>query len=215
MTKKQREFKQSLARFNRVAGQYKRYQDIDTGKYLEGVTTAKGVQKALKQMQLDYERPKIEKRVEEYQRRQYERYREDLEKDYRMQSEQAAKDADLARKLNEYKTGFETFKERYDYPEMTETDFRELIDVWGGISEEVKEAYGGSDPKKQGYGNLVYTYKEIKDPLQRQNFVDILKQVREENPGTTQEQLVNKLYDKIEELNQSYEEVEEEKTKKL
>ena len=101
MTKRQKEYKERLSYFNRVAGQLKRYQDIDTSKYLVGVTTAKGVDRALKQMRFDYERPKIEASVEAYERRQYERYREDLEKEYRIESERAEKDADLAKKLNE------------------------------------------------------------------------------------------------------------------
>ena len=121
MTKRQKEYKERLSYFNRVAGQLKRYQDIDTSKYLVGVTTAKGVDRALKQMRFDYERPKIEASVEAYERRQYERYREDLEKEYRIESERAEKDADLAKKLNEYKTGFETFKERFDYGDKRES----------------------------------------------------------------------------------------------
>ena len=213
MTKKQRDFKKALAQYNRIAGQYKRYSggEFDTEQFLQGKTTAKGVEKALKQMRIAYERPKIEARMEAYERRQYERYREGLEKEYRAQSEQAAKDADLAAKLNQYKTGYETFQENFDY-ELSETDFRELIDVWGGISEEMKEAYGGSDPDKSGYGNLVYAYKEIKNPVMRQNFPDMLKQVREENPGAIQEQLINELYKKIDEVNAAYDDkMEEEK----
>lgn len=213
MTKRQKEYKQNLARFNRIAGQYRRYSggEFDTKKYLKGVTTPKGIERALKQMQYDYERPKVEAAVKAYERRQYEIYRKGLEKEYRAQSEQAAKDADLAAKLNQYETGYETFQERFDY-ELSETDFRELIDVWGGISEEMKEAYGGSDPDKQGYGNLVYAYKEIKDPVMRQTFPDLLKEVRSENPGAIQEELMNELYKKIEEVNRSYDDkMEEEK----
>lgn len=214
MTKKQREFKRALTRFNRVAGQLKRYADIQPEQYLEGKTTAKGIERALKAMQIDYDQQRAEKNIEAYERRRYERYREGLEKEARKQSEQAEKDRDLADRLNNYKKSFETFKENFDY-DLSETDFRELIDVWGGISEELKEKYGGSDPDEQGYGNLVYTYKEIKDPLKRQEFPDELKKLMEEMPSATQGERVNALYKRIEEWNQAYDEkMEEEKDRR-
>ena len=51
--------------------------------------------------------------------------------------------------------------------------------------------------------------------MQRKNFVDILKEVRDANPGATQEELVNALYTKIGELNTAYDaKMEKEKNKR-
>lgn len=214
MTKREREYKAALTKFKRTAGQLKRYADIDPESYLIGKNTAKGIEKALKQMQIDYDQQRIDERLQQYEEKRYERYRQTLEKEMRKQSQQAEKNKDLADKLNQYQTGYETFKENFDY-DLSETDFRELIDVWGGISEEIKEAYGGSDPDMQGYGNLVYGYKEIKDPLLKQEYPQMLKDIRETMPSATQEELMNEVYRRIEEKNREYEEMEEKKGRRV
>lgn len=208
-------YKSALTHFKRVAGQYKRYvPTLDPQKYLQQVKTARGVERAFRKMQFDYEQQRIAERVYKYEERQYEQYKESLEKELRDKSEQAAKDADLKARKDAFKQSYDTFQKLYDY-KLTKADFRELIDVWGGISSDIKSAYGGSDPQESGYGNLVYGYKEIKDPMQRANFPDVLKKIYNEAPeGATQESLMDQVYKWVEESNKAYDErMEKEKNK--
>lgn len=220
MAKRRTKYQEAVTRFNRAAGQIRRYSDIDTAEYLQEAKTAKQVERALDRLKFDYEQEQIGFRVHEYEMKYYTDYREDLEKEYIDLQEQAEKDADVDEKLKQYEKGFETFKDLYldeeEAEEFTETDFRELIDVWGGISQEIKDAYGGSDPKKPGSASaLVGTYKEIKDPLMREKFPEMLKEIYEKAPeGSNQEYLIDQVYKAIDRGNAAYDKIQAKKNKK-
>ena len=145
--------------------------------------------------QREKERRAMQKRLEDAARRSME------QKEARAASQQTEKAEDFAKISEERLKAFETFKERYDW-NISKEDWSTMWDVWGGISQEIKDAYGGSDPKKPGGSNLVYMYKELDSEADRKRFPEILKEIYEAAPaGTNQEQLIDMVYDKIEELN--------------
>ena len=127
MTKKQREYKQALATFNRAAGQLKRRHDIDPETYLSGKTTARGVEKALEKMRFDAEQEDIAKRVAAYEEKLDKIYEEMLKQE---SIEQFEEERDQAR---------DTLNERYglDWDEDDYEDFwdtfgdKQLIDTYG------------------------------------------------------------------------------------
>jgi len=61
-------YKAAVTHFNRVGGQLKRYHDVDPQSYLEGITTVKGVERALDRMRFDAEREDIDQAIAEYER---------------------------------------------------------------------------------------------------------------------------------------------------
>ena len=129
-------------------------------------------------------------------------------KNRRALSEAQAKAEDYAGLKMEHEKAFETFKDRYDW-DIPREEWDTMWDIWGGISQEIKDAYGGSDPKKPGGSNLVYMYKELKNEGDKKRFPEILKEIYENAPGgTNQEQLVDMVYSKIEELNENYDKME-------
>lgn len=129
-------------------------------------------------------------------------------KQLRALSEAQAKAEDYAALKMEHDQAYETFKERYNW-DIPREEWDTMWDIWGGISQEIKDAYGGSDPKKPGGSNLVYVYKELKSEGDKQRFPEILKEIYENAPaGTNQEQLVDMVYSKIEELNDNYDKME-------
>ena len=220
MAKRKTKYQEAVTKFNRAAGQIRRYSDINTSEYLEQAKTVRQVENALKKLKFDYEQEQIGFRVHEYEMKYYTDYREELEKQYIDLQEEAEKDADVEEKLKQYEKGYETFKDLYlteeEAADFTESDFRELIDVWGGISQEIKDAYGGSDPKKPGSASaLVGTYKEIKDPLMKEKFPEMLKEIYEKAPeGSTQEYLIDQVYKMIDRGNAAYDKIQAKKGKK-
>ena len=56
MRKSERQYKEALKQFNRTAGQLKRHYDVNPAEYLEGVKTAKGVERALVSLRREAER---------------------------------------------------------------------------------------------------------------------------------------------------------------
>ena len=144
MTKKQREFKKALTAFNRAAGQFKRYHDIDTGKYLEGANTPKRVQNALERMRYDIEREGILKRVAEYEARQEERYQEMLKEE---SIERFEEERDVARGTLNKRYGLDWDED--DYEEFWDTfGDKQLIDTYG--SDQI--IYIGERFMKEGSG---------------------------------------------------------------
>lgn len=149
MTKKQREYKQALATFNRAAGQLKRRHDIDPANYLSGKTTARGVEKALEKMRFDAEQEDISRRVEEYEARLEERYQEMLKEESLEKFEKERRDA------------MDTLNERYglDWDEDDYEDFwdtfgdKQLLDTYGSdqiiyIGERIMKEGSGLRPSK-------------------------------------------------------------------
>lgn len=61
--------KQAQTAFNRVAGQYRRYYNINPESYIEGATTPRDYEKALEALRYDLEREKIAAEIAEYEAR--------------------------------------------------------------------------------------------------------------------------------------------------
>lgn len=127
MTKKQREYKQALATFNRAAGQLKRRHDIDPATYLSGKTTARGVEKALEKMRFDAEQEDIAKRVAAYEERLDQIYEEML------------KQESLEKFEEERETAMDTLNERYGL-DWDEDDYEDFWDTFG--DKQLLDTYG-------------------------------------------------------------------------
>lgn len=150
------------------------------------------------------ERREERKREREYKRSQRrmdkwekkEKKQQEKEKQRREEQERKQKAADHAKRQAAYNKAYDTFSERYD---MSEGEYRDLIDVWGGVTQDMKDIFGDS---KKSDGSLVYAYKEL-SPEHRKNFPSILQGVMNEieGQGYNQEQAINKLYDTIDYLN--------------
>lgn len=150
------------------------------------------------------ERREERKREREYKRSQrrmdkmerQEKKRQEKEKQRRADQERRQKEADRMKREAAYGKAYNTFNDRYG---MSESEYRGLIDVWGGVTQDMKDIFGDS---KKGDGSLVYAYKEL-SPEHRRNFPAILQNVMNdiEGQGMNQEQAINKLYDTIDYLN--------------
>ena len=127
MTKKQREYKQALATFNRAAGQLKRRHNIDPATYLSGKTTARGVEKALDKMRFDAEQEDIAKRVAAYEERLDQIYEEML------------KQESLEKFEEERETAMDTLNERYGL-DWDEDDYEDFWDTFG--DKQLLDTYG-------------------------------------------------------------------------
>lgn len=127
MRKKEREYREALTHFNRVAGQLKRYHDIDPSKYLENVRTGKGVERALNKLRFDVEQEKISKRVEEYERKLEERYQEML------------KEEDIERREEEREQAKKTLNKNYGLG-WDDDDYEEFWDTFGDV--DILTAFG-------------------------------------------------------------------------
>lgn len=125
--RKNREYKAALTHFNRVAGQLKRWHDINPADYLEGVTTEKGVNRALKKMRFDAEREDIEAAVEAY------------EKAWEEAEEERLKEENTEAFIQQHDDALDTLNERYDLDwDQTDSqifwdafDDSDLIDTFG------------------------------------------------------------------------------------
>ena len=128
MKKQQREYKAALTAFRRSAGQIRRYHpDIDTGVYLSGVTTAKGVNKALNQLKFDVEQKEIAKRVAAYEERLEAIYEEMLKEE---SMEKFEEERDRARDSLNDNWGLDWDED--DYEEFWDTfGDSDLIDTYG------------------------------------------------------------------------------------
>lgn len=127
MRKKEREYRQALVHFNRVAGQLKRYHDIDPEQYLQDVRTGKGVERALNKLKFDVEQEEISKRVEEYERKLEERYQEML------------KEEDIERREEERERAKETLNANYGLG-WDDDDYEEFWDTFGDV--DIIKAFG-------------------------------------------------------------------------
>lgn len=145
-----------------------------------------------RQREREYKRS--QRRMERMERQ--EKKRQEKEKQRRAEQERRQKEADRAKREAAYGKAYNTFNDRYG---MSESEYRGLIDVWGGVTQDMKDIFGDS---KKGDGSLVYAYKEL-SPEHRRNFPSILQNVMNEieGQGMNQEQAINKLYDTIDYLN--------------
>ena len=141
----------------------------------------------------DYERS--QRRMEKWERQ--EKKRQEKEKKRRAEQERLQKEADHLQRVEQFRQSYREFNERYG--ETSAADFVNLIDTWGGVTQDMKDIFGDS---KKGDGSMIYAYKALK-PQHQKNFPSILKHVMNEieGQGMNQEQAINKLYDTIDYLN--------------
>lgn len=173
---------------------------------LKGIFSGRGASEAPKASGGFFSRERREerRREREYKRSQrrmdkmerQEKKRQEKEKQRRADQERKQKEADRAKREAAYGKAYNTFFDRYG---MSEGEYRDLIDVWGGVTQDMKDIFGDS---KKGDGSLVYAYKEL-SPEHRKNFPFILQGIMNEieGQGYNQEQAINKLYDTIDYLN--------------
>lgn len=137
----QNAYNEAMKSFNRSAGQFKRKHDIDPSEYLNGVTTAKGVERALDKMRLD---------VEQMDRQ----FREDLSAEAEA-AEEAAKAADLKAKEDQYQQARDTLEEKWGIS-MDETE-SEIF--WNAFNDpDIIDAFGSK--------NVLYMGEEIRNDKQ-------------------------------------------------
>lgn len=109
MRKKERLYNEALKKFNRSAGQIKRYHpDIDTGEFLEGAGTARAVEKALDRLKFMVERRQIEARMAAYEKKREEYLKKQNQLNIERQHRKAFKS------LNKKRPGLKWSREDYD-----------------------------------------------------------------------------------------------------
>lgn len=133
-------------------------------------------------------------RAEEVQRMQEQRAREETPEEMRARllseykeekraedPEKDLKDEDLEKRFDQFTSSYDTFVENFGSEGMSLQQFRDFVDVWGGITSDVRQAFGDSkDPN--GDTRLVNLYMELPDS-QRQSFPEYLQQIAREVEG--------------------------------
>ena len=190
MRKSERQYKEALKQFNRTAGQLKRHYDVNPADYLEGVHTAKGVERALTSLRREAERQQVERRVQIYEERTrpmrlFENRRRRIEQAQRPQfyidaEKQAAYDREVAAANKAY----EKFN---SYWHMSRSDYDNFVQFIGSMDDAMKENFGS--------GNLVEMFRAG----QRKNLTptEIFEKVNTayNQGGTYAEDYINNFYD--------------------
>lgn len=179
MRKKEREYREALAAFNRSAGQLKRYHpDFDVKSYVEDAHTAYQVNKALDKLKFDIERQGILERVAEYERQLDIRYEEML------------KQEDLERHYEEREKALDTINDRYGL-DWDEEDAEEFWDLFG--EKDIIDAYGSDQVIAIGERFMNY------QSLRPSKVAKIAKKVAAEfaGSGKGQEDMVDELEKEI------------------
>lgn len=151
---RQTKYQKALISYNRVAGQLKRHYDVNPAEYLEGVHTAKGVERALASLRREAERQQVERRVQIYEEhtrpmRLFENRRRRIEQAQRPQfyiddEKQAAYDAEVA-KAN---AAYDVFNEHWS---MSRPEYDRFVQFIGSMDDSMKENFGS--------GNLVEMFR--------------------------------------------------------
>lgn len=181
MRKQQREYKAAVTAFKRSAGQIRRYHpEIDTGEYLSGVTTAKGAQRALKQLKFDVEQIEIAERVAQYEERLESIYQEML------------KEESIERFEDERERARESLNENWGL-DWEEEDYEEFWDTFG--DSDLIDTYGSEQ--------LIYIGERFikeRGELRPSKVAKIAKQTMNEitGMGFTQEQAIDRFNRNIE-----------------
>lgn len=129
-------YSDAVTYFHRVGGQLKRNHDINPDDYLEGVTTVKGVERALKQMRFDAERIDIDAAVDEYERA----YNDALE-------EEQAKYENTQDFINDHEAARESLNENWDL-DWDETDSQIFWDAFDDA--DIMDAFGSNQVLDMG-----------------------------------------------------------------
>lgn len=190
MRKSERQYKEALKQFNRAAGQLKRHYDINPAEYLEGVKTAKGVERALASLRREAERQQIEKRVQIYEERTrpmrlFENRRRRIEQAQRPQFYiDAEKQAAYDREVEAANKAYEAFNRNWN---MSRSDYDNFVQFIGSMDDAMKENFGS--------GNLVEMFRAG----QRKNLTptQIFEKVNTayNQGGTYAEDYINNFYD--------------------
>lgn len=181
MRRGQREYKAAVTAFNRSAGQIRRYHpEIDTGEYLSGVTTAKGAERALKQLKFDVEQIEIAERVAQYEERLESIYQEML------------KEESIERFEDERERARESLNENWGL-DWEEEDYEEFWDTFG--DSDLIDTYGSEQ--------LIYVGERFikeRGELRPSKVAKIAKQTMNEitGMGFTQEQAIDRFNRNIE-----------------
>ena len=151
---RQTKYQKALISYNRTAGQLKRHYDVDPAAYLEGVHTAKGVERALASLRREAERQQIERRVQIYEERTrpmrlFENRRRRIEQAqqpqfYINEEKQAAYD----REVEAANKAYEKFN---SYWHMSRPEYDKFVQFIGSMDDSMKENFGS--------GNLVEMFR--------------------------------------------------------
>lgn len=154
MRKSERQYKEALKAYNRTAVQLKRHYDVNPAEYLEGVKTAKGVERALASLRREAERQQIERRVQIYEERTrpmrlFENRRRRIEQAQRPQfyineEKQAAYDREVAAANKAY----DAFNKHWS---MSRAEYDRFVQFIGSMDDSMKENFGS--------GNLVEMFR--------------------------------------------------------
>lgn len=148
MRKSEKQYKEALKAYNRTAGQLKRHYDINPVEYLEGVKTAKGVERALAALRREAERQQIEKRVQIYEERTrpmrlFENRRKRIEqaqlpKFYIDTEKQAAYD-------KEVEAANKAYEEFNKYWTMSRPEYDRFVQFIGSMDDAMIEKFGSDN----------------------------------------------------------------------
>ena len=190
-------YQKALSSFNRSAGQLKRHYDIKPEKYLEGVHTAAGVERALKQMRFEAEQIQVTRAVEKYEKktRVLRAFRKEQRKIQRAQQPRfyfdEAKQAAYKKAMDDYESHYKAFKSNWGG--FNRAKYDQFVAFIGALPEEYK--------KEDSFGSksLVEAWRQGKKfELSDEEIVDIMIDTLDKNKSGNQEDVVNDLYDALE-----------------
>ena len=190
--RRQSRFKQAMTAYNRTAGQLKRYYDVDPAKYIEGKTTVRGVERALKELRREAERQQVDKAVKEYEVKRFRQRRAKIiesqkPKFYFNEEKQKV----YEQKLAEYNIAKGTFVQRYERFGMTEAKYDKFVAFIGALSEEYKtnEAFGSK--------NIIEAWRTAQNiKLSDEDFFRVMQKTMDDSDGLglNQENRLHALY---------------------
>ena len=190
MRKSERQYNEALKAYNRTAGQLKRHYDVNPAEYLEGVHTAKGVERALASLRREAERQQVERRVQIYEEhtrpmRLFENRRRRIEwaqrpKFYIDAEKQAAYD----REVKEANKAYKKFNRNWH---MSRANYDNFVQFIGSMDDSMKENFGS--------GNLVEMFRA--GQRKKLSPTEIFEKVNTayNQGGTYAEDYINNFYD--------------------
>lgn len=148
MRKSERQYNEALKAYNRTAGQLKRHYDVNPAEYLEGVHTAKGVERALASLRREAERQQIERRVQIYEERTrpmrlFENRRRRIERAqlpqfYINEEKQAA----YKREVENANKAYNKFRSHWH---MSRPQYDRFVQFIGSMDDSMKENFGSGE----------------------------------------------------------------------
>lgn len=190
MRKSERQYKEALKSYNRTAGQLKRHYNVNPAEYLEGVHTAKGVERALASLRREAERQQIERRVQIYEERTrpmrlFENRRRRIEQAQRPQFYiDAEKQAAYDREVEAANKAYEAFNGNWH---MSRAEYDRFVQFIGSMDDSMKENFGS--------GNLVEMFRA--GERKKLSPTEIFEKVNTayNQGGTYAEDYINNFYD--------------------